>query len=153
VGIEQRESIKPLEELVKARGLGGGKVVIECDDSYSLVLIEPEHRLITSDNSNRPSRHGTLDRTIVWLIVEDLHPTPGTNEFCNFGQVHSHMRQLFPVTAEFLGENANQLVNDRFGENQGRNEDIRVEYDPHSLRKRSRSFSVMRPFCLAMRLQ
>ena len=100
---------------MKARGLGGGKVVIECDDSYSLVLTEPEHRLITGDNGSRPSRHGTLDRTIVWLIIEDLQPPPGTNQFCNFGQVHSHMRQLFPVTAEFLGENTNQFVNDRFG--------------------------------------
>jgi hypothetical protein len=30
---------------------------------------EPEHRLITGDIGSRPSRHGTLDRTIVWLIV------------------------------------------------------------------------------------
>ncbi len=91
---------------MKARGLGVGKVVIECDDSYSLVLTEPEHRRITGDNGSRPSRHGTLDRTIVWLIIEDLQPPPGTNQLCNFGQVHSHMRQLFSVTAEFLGEYA-----------------------------------------------
>ena len=72
---------------MKARGLGGGKVVIECDDSYSLVLTEPEHRLITCDNGSRPTRHGTLDRTIVCLIIEDLQPPPGTNQLCNFGQV------------------------------------------------------------------
>ncbi len=53
---------------MKARGLCVGKVVIECEDSYSLVLTEPEHRLITGDIGGRPSRHGTLDGTIVWLI-------------------------------------------------------------------------------------
>lgn len=96
------------------------------------------------------------------------------NQLCDLRKEDSQARELFAVPAELAREHGEDLVDDglghdevvfafddpeqgRFGptarEDEGRDEDVRVEDDPHSLRYRSRSCSDRIPFSLALRLQ
>ena len=135
---------------------------------------EREHRPVPGNDHVSMTAASTLENAIIGFVRQDLDSASWTDNNTQIGQEDCHPAQFIGIAGELPSQDSQKFVDDRSGndqfvfaiedssdrgigpaawKNESRNEDVRIEDNPQSLRYRRRSFSVRMPLSRAFLLQ
>ena len=143
-----------------------GEIRAQRDDADTSIFAERQHRTIPGHDDLRTGRKRAFQNSIVGIVGKDGQGFGRLDELTQFGEKDGNARERVAVMGKLPGKNGEELVENGPGKGErvlpcdypaerlvtsparkrkSRHQNVRVEYDPHACKYRSKSSSVRIP--------